>query len=62
MMEVVSQADGRFAVRELAGGVTNAGMDIFDSEEEAHAWMLVRSMSARHGMSLIKPGGGQGLS
>ena len=65
MLEVLQQADGSFAVCELGGQDMNPIAATFDTVEEASSWMLKRSMqlgSIRSGLSILKPGSGQGVS
>jgi hypothetical protein len=65
MLEVVAQRDGRFAVCEVGGASGNPLLGVFSTEREADEWMLQRTMLVSElddGLSIMLPGGNQGLA
>ena len=64
MMQVVQQADGKFAVRDSSSRSLNDVVGVFTTQREADEWMLGQSMAREQsgsGLNLQMPGGGQRL-
>ncbi len=61
MLEVVQQADGRFAVRDIGGRSIDDVLGVFDTQREADEWMLSRTLTneGRTGLGIMKPGDGE---
>ena len=61
MLEVVQQADGRFAVRDIGGRQIDDVLGVFDSQREADEWMLNRTLTGEGeaGLGIMKPGAGE---
>ncbi len=62
MLEVVQQADGRFAVRDIGGRSIDDVVGVFDTQREADEWMLSRTLTDEGndtGLGIMKPGAGE---
>ncbi|NPD66787.1 hypothetical protein HN018_25475 (plasmid) [Lichenicola cladoniae] len=65
MMIVSQQANGLFAVRDISGLALHDVLGLFKTRLEAEEWLLDRALhtdEADNGLSVQKPGNGQGLT